>query len=280
MLQQGSYDNYCRYSSAPHKLSRAEHDAHDAVFQRLYRGILDGALPWGADAEVAAALDVHSPLSHDARPLNRAAHPLSDATLADMAEDQVPSIGLIAPDRVLGPLSEERPPRGARQLAGAVMSFAPLLEQGVAPVTRVIYQKPRPPTPLSTTIRAMARTPPMIWRREGERIAPLLPLAARMIPPGPVPGLPDAPVVIGRAVPWVGGWWLAAAMPLHAPPPVAILTRRMHLELHRMRRHERRLSWEDLLRERGEVLYRTSCEWAWWTDKDAILACWRALFTR
>ena len=50
----------------------------------------------------------------------------------------------------------------------------------------------------------------------------------------------------------------------------------MTFELRRLRRHDRRLTWEDLLRERAEVVYRTACEWSWLHHEDATLALWRA----
>jgi hypothetical protein len=54
----------------------------------------------------------------------------------------------------------------------------------------------------------------------------------------------------------------------------------MMLELQRLRRHERRLTWEDLLRERAEVVYRTACEWSWLHHEAETRALWAAASPR
>ncbi len=68
--------------------------------------------------------------------------------------------------------------------------------------------------------------------------------------------------------------WLACALPLPGLPPRDVLVRRLALEQNRLRRHDRRTSLEDLLRDRAEVLYRTCCEWWYEQDADATLALW------
>ena len=47
-------------------------------------------------------------------------------------------------------------------------------------------------------------------------------------------------------------------------------------ELMRLRRFERRITWEDVLRDRGEVLYRSVCELLWLEEetREALSACW------
>ena len=91
----------------------------------------------------------------------------------------------------------------------------------------------------------------------------MLPLGERFIPQGQVTGVPDVPAVIGRLIASKTGPHLVAALPLIRTPPVDVIQRRLWLEYLRLRRRERRLSWEDLLRERGEVLYRSCFEWLW-----------------
>lgn len=282
-MQPGSYDNYVRFSTTRSLLSPAEHGAVDAEFCRLYRQILDGDAPWGAEAAAVAALGLGAPIRHDSRPLNEASSPIADPILAEMSEDQVPDIGVVAPDRVLGPMVEGDLPRPMLRLAGAVMGFAPIIRGGVMPVARVIYQKPRPPTSLSSPVRSIARAPVMIWEQSDAGLRPLLPLSDRLralfcsgrprvcVPPT------EGAVLIGRGTPIEGGgWWLAVCLTLPHPPPADIMLRRMMLELHRLRRHERRLTWEDLLRERAEVVYRTACEWSWLHHEAETRALWAA----
>jgi hypothetical protein len=104
----------------------------------------------------------------------------------------------------------------------------------------------------------------MLWSiQPGGTVLPVLPLGERQVPDGPVAGLPDAPGVIGRAV-WTGaGWHMHCGLPMPELPPAGPLLDRLDLELMRVRRRERRLTWEVLLRERSEVLYRSACEWLW-----------------
>ena len=102
----------------------------------------------------------------------------------------------------------------------------------------------------------------MIWCiGGGDTVRPHLPLAPLAVPDGPVAGLPTTPAVVGRAVRTPDGWRLVAGLPMPQVPPADPVRARLKLELIRLRRRERRLTWEDLLRERSEVLYRTACEW-------------------
>ncbi|MEL6348863.1 MAG: hypothetical protein AAFV53_37510 [Myxococcota bacterium] len=269
------YAQYARYIRAAAPLPEAEHDALDRQFQILYRDVLDGTQPWSALTPVVAALALDEPRPHDVRPLNPSPQILADGILSDTAEDQVPDIGLIAPDRVLGPFADEPIPRAIRQAAGAVMAFAPLLQQGTSPVARAVHQKPRFPTEISSALRAIARTPPMLWQVEKGALRPLLPLSTQMIPTGDL-GVDAGTVAIGRAVPLQGGGaWLACQLRLPIAPATAPLIRRLQLELWRLRRLDRRVSWEDMLRERSEVLYRAACEWSWLHDADAVLTLWQ-----
>ena len=83
-------------------------------------------------------------------------------------------------------------------------------------------------------------------------------------------GIVDADaVVVGRAVPRADGRWMGlAALGLPEPPPARVLARRLKLEMWRLLRHERRATWEDLLRRRSEVLYRTCATWCWLRTED------------
>jgi len=192
-----------------------------------------------------------------------ASHPITDLVLAEMAEDQLPDIGLLAPDAILGPFADDRLSAHIRRQAGAVMALSPILTHGRPPVARVLHQRPRPRTPFKTSIRAIAKTPPMIWRHLNGVLTPTLPLSPQMIPQYPVHSVPNSPAVIGRCVFHPDGAWLACVIPLPQAPPAEIIMRRMLLEVYRLRRHDRRVSWEDVLRQRADVLTRTACEWCW-----------------
>ena len=120
--------------------------------------------------------------------------------------------------------------------------------------------------------------PAMLWcQEEPQRLRPALPLGPHFVPAAEVAGLGDAPVWIGKAVPTrAGPTWLVAGLPFPGLPPLDVVKRRLRLEYIRLRRHERRLTVEDLLRERSEVLYRVACEWWFEQDADAVLKLWRS----
>lgn len=267
------YRRYC-----PHKppLSKTEHAARDLIFQAQYRAVLSGVVPWAALEEAAAALGIVAPLRLDRRPTPRSDGPLPETTLAEICEDYVPDIGVIAPDRVLGPFSEEPLPRWLRTLSGAVMAFSPQLRGGMMPLARAVIKKPRPKTALADAIRAAVRAPPMLWRVSGDRLHPALPLSERQQPTERCDGIPaGVSALIGRAVPRDdGSAWLVGVLPLPRCPDPAIIRRRLMAEVWRLRRHDLRVSWEDMLRERGEILYRTTCEWLWLHEPASVRALW------
>jgi len=274
----GSYADYrahCSRVGQTPALDEAEHRIWDDRFERTYRAILDGEAHPGAIEEAARALLVWGRRTHDRRPLAPSGHLISDAQFSDMAENQLPQVGQVAPDRVLGPWADENLPRWVRVVAAAVMAFSPEVPPGVPAWARALKRRPRPAQDQRTAVRAIARVPPMLWRIEGPgRALPHLPLGQRQTPDGPIQGLPDTPAVLGRAV-WTGtGWALSGALPLPLLPPAEVLTRRLDLELLRIRRRERRLTWEVLLRERPELLYRTACEWLWVRLRDTAEVPW------
>lgn len=243
-------------------LDAATHDEVDGDFERVYRSILDGECALETIAPLAERLLVWGATRHDRRPLSVAPVAVDDRTLSDMAENQLPQVGSTAPDRILGPWADEPLPRWMRVVAAAAMCFVPEVPPGVPSWARSIKRRPRPSHAIRASIRAAARTPPMIWCiGKGDMVQPLLALSPLAVPDGPVAGLPTTPAVVGRAVHTADGWHLVAGLPLPRVPPAESLEVRLRLELIRLRRRERRLSWEDLLRERSEVLYRTACEW-------------------
>ena len=76
--------------------------------------------------------------------------------------------------------------------------------------------------------------------------------------------------------------WITARLPAEALQNSRTFRRKkcytplVDLELQRLRRHDRRLTWEDLLRDRPEVLYRTACEWIWMHDgPDSTSRLWQ-----
>jgi hypothetical protein len=265
LFMAGDYGDYLTHGTrigAAKLLDESRYLNLDARFEALYRALLDGEHVYGELSKVARALLVWGAPTHDRRPAPIVPHVLDDRDLALMAEDQLSQLGIIAPDRILGPFADAVLPRSLRVVAGAAMCFAPEVPPGVPAWSRVIKRPPRPPRDVRMALRAMARVPPMVWRiGSDDMVDPYLPVAPSVVPTGPVTGLPPTPGVVGRMVPGPDGWVLVAGLPLPALPPAESLSARLHLELLRLRRRERRLSFEDLLRDRGEVLYRSCAEW-------------------
>ena len=122
---------------------------------------------------------------------------------------------------------------------------------------------------------AMLRAPTLLWYGGG--LEPALPISDRWVPTGAVSGLPDAPAFVGRIYKVSSvGWHACCVLPLPLRPDPAPLSARLRLELMRLRRFERRMTWEDLLRDRGEVVYRSVCETLWLQEetRQALEACW------
>jgi len=261
----------------PARLTEDEFLAADRAFLAAYFGILAGRRPWGATDAAAHKLVVDHDLRHDLRPARPAMAPIADDIICDLAEDWVPSLGLMAPPRVLGPWAMLDLPRRLRVLCGAVMSFAPVFPPSIRPMSRPGRTKPKVDGAIKSGLIAVLRAPMMLWKPgPGGTLEPLLPIARRSPPEGPVTGVPDAPCVLGRAVQHPDGWWLACALPLPTTPNPDILLRRMVLEYQRLRRHDRRMTWEDVLRDRGELLIRTACEWLWVHEPDGVMPMWEA----
>ncbi len=274
----GSHSDYlchaARLGLSVGLLDEVDYAALDLKFEQVYRAVLDGAAGMADIEALSEPLLTAGPLKHDGRPPGVALREVSDVVLADIAENQLPQVGLVGPDRILGPWSDEPIPQWLRIQVGAVMAFVPEVEPGVPPWARTVKRKPRPEKEVRQSLRVMARTPPSLWSVQGNTLTSLLPLGRHFIPDGPVRNVPSVPAVIGRVVSDEQGYFLAASIPLIRTPPPDIILQRVRLEWMRLRRRERRLSIEDTLRERSEVLYRSCLEWLWLQMADDNAQAW------
>ena len=265
--------------SAAWDLDAAALAAWDAEFLRVHGAVLDGRATVAELAAVAARHGLDVPFRSDRRSPVPVGRVLPDEVIADLAADLVPDLGLVAVDRVLGPWADLSPPRRVRRAASTVMAYAPLTRQGVRPAARARETKPLIALWIRSGLKAVHMAPPMLWRvQEDGSLEPRLPLAGGWRPTGPVSGLPPgADQVVGRAVHHKGGWWLACGLPVGpVPDDLSALMARLSVAGWRLRRHEPRLTWEDLLRDRGEVLYRALCEWGWHEWPEALWHSWQA----
>ena len=253
------YENYVAYAPPPH-LDEAAYERAVVAFDAGTRAILEGRAPWSALPEMAVAAGVAGPVRHDRRSPPAAPRAIEILDLAELTEDTVPDVGVLV-ERVLGPFANGSLPRSLVAIAAAMLALSPISFPRMRPIDRAIdMRKPRPAVEVRASLKALARAPTSLWKRDGDRWESLLPLAPAFLPVGPMDG-PPSPFAVGRAVRGPDGWWLAAALPLPAAPAASVVVRRMELELLRARLWERRATWEDALRDHGEVVARTCCEW-------------------
>jgi hypothetical protein len=231
----------------------------ETTFERLCTEVLQGQRAWH-DPELRAAardLRVDGPPRHDRRPpLRIATREIPDSLLAEVTEDFLPDAGVLVP-RVLGRDPWEVDAESYR-VAAAVLCFVPATADGRRPLDRWIDEDGRDRDEVRAA-RALDAYPPGVFV-DG---VPLLPRPPRWCPTGPAP----RGVVVAR--PWrvddgddARPWRWSMVLPLPAVPDRPVLARRIVLELWRARVHERRMSVEDLLRARPEVLVRAACEGA------------------
>ncbi len=267
-----SWEDHRAWTAAPYP-DRETWQAADDRWQALVWEVLRGQRAW-ADPELLAAttaLGLDGPLRHDRRPLPTSGVVPTLDLLCDLVEDWMPDGTEAGADVVLGPWADEDPDRELRKLAAAVLLHGRTHLHGRRTLDAWLRDLVKPPPPLKRALRALDRTPPMLWRISGATWTPALPLAPAACPEGPVEGTPvgltEDPVshVVARLLRLEDGRSVAIApLGLPAVPPTEVLMRRLVLVLWRHRRTNRRASWEDALRARPEVLYRTCATWCWW----------------
>lgn len=260
--ERGSHDNHVTLGG---RLGRIEHDELDASFLDVWREVVRGEAEESDLTPLAAALSIPTKRTHDSRPPQVGPFPVTDVVLADIVEDTLPDVGLVAADRLLGPWADERFRRELVCAAAVHLCWLPMLDHNGSPCDRWANNGRKPTIAMRKSVRAVSKAPPMLWTRDWK---PLLPLLDHFVPDGPVSGrvVPlagEQEVVLARVTPTSEGWHCNGAIGLPSTPPLDRLLRRLDLELLRSRRHERRMTWEVFLRARPEVLYRASTSWCW-----------------
>lgn len=260
------YENYRKWTSGT--LSETEYAQADSAFMAHYRSILQGEQPMESAQldQLCRTLEVDLDLTHDWRVPLPQARGIPDWKIAQFAEDYVPDAPLLM-ERFLGPYAEH----GARALQVPALAQTALLltlANASSPALRFRNARPRPEVLDRKAVGALIQAPAMIWDAEWK---PLLPLYRSWRPTGrvhasPVPLRPEAPggLILARLIHHEDGSCSAnMAISIPSAPSAAWLTRRMRLELLRLRRHDRRANWETVLRKRSEVLYRSCAIWNW-----------------
>lgn len=240
------YAEFVQGSLSPAEQLAAERGFHDAV-----QSWLAGAGPYAALQPFVDALVLDGrprwdgKEHHDSRPLLPADVELPDEVLADLVEDEVPDAGVLL-ERITGDPY-------ARPTVGAMAALAWV--ETLGPRRRAVdaWADDERDRPLVQTMNRVDRAPPCLYV---DGVAQL-PLNAKMVPPAGPPG-----VYVARAYRVGAGWAFSSRVDLPALPDLAVLQRRIRVELWRLRVQERRSTWEDALRKRSEVLYRAAAEGA------------------
>ena len=241
----------------------------DDAFATAWNRAMRGAASFDQLRAVAAAAGLDGPLTHDWEAAEPATQVVPDSLLAAVLEDFVPDVVPLL-DVVLGPWADERPDRTLRIAAAASLSQVPVLSPTISAMRAWANRPPKPDLALRASVWAARDAPPMLWATSDTTPwTPLLPLAPCWKPDTPT-ALPAArlggtELALARLYPCADGQWRAsAAIGLPSGVPVARVRTRMEAELWRLRRSGRKATWEDALRARPQVLYRSCATWSWW----------------
>ena len=193
---------------------------------------------------------------------------LDNQLLAALCEDRIPDIGAYATDRVFGPLSDNLNNSAAHAvLAAAVLFFSPTAPHHTSPAGRACDDRPKLPANVRTAIMTVAKSPALLWKvLPNQHIQPLLPISSHLCPQQTVKHLPNSPFMIAR-VAWTPTPHAYCVLPL-STVHIDNIFYRLWLEWLRVQRHTIKICWEDLLRFRSELLYRSVGEYLYRTQKD------------
>ncbi len=243
VFRPGNPMNYAEFVGGPLSAAAllvAERAFHDAVQAWLGgEGTFEALLPF-VDL---LALDPFE--HHDKRPILPAEVPLPDEVLADVVEDEVPDSGVLV-ERITGD-----PYRLGTTGEMAAVAWLETLGKNRRAVDA--WADDERDRALVRAMNRIDRAPPCLYVNG----APQLPLNRKMIPAdGP------AGVYVARAYLVGTEWAFSTKVDLPAIPDLSAFNRRLRVELWRLRVLERRCTWEDMLRQRSEVVYRAASEGA------------------
>ena len=210
----------------------------------------------------ADKLSLCTAIKHETDPCPVAKTTLSNAFLADVCEDYIPQIGLYSIELIAGSkhyLFRNQSTR-LRQLCGAVCSTMPLLKHGQSPLSKLFSQRPKTPKHVHSSLCSHRKTPPSIWHRSSSGCRSLLPLAPQYLPAqnSQIKTETNQPLFIAKLIKLgKSSWQTALEQPLNASTlDIQRILERLLIEWIRYLRHNPSLHWEDLLRDRADLIYR------------------------
>lgn len=200
----------------------------------------------------------------------------SDAQLARIAADLCPAAGMEASDRVLGPWADERLPARVRQVALAVLCFAPPDGDRLSPAHQWSRRQPLPSVEERARVRAVGLAPLSAWQATQQAdgrwlVTDPLDLDPRHRPGSPVLvrdpaelGVGTTATLFARIAHTEDGPVASAPLLVRPSVPDALLRAWADLLVLRVRLSDPGRTFEAVLRGRGCDLARRGAEWAWW----------------
>jgi len=182
--------------------------------------------------------------------------------LSNICEDYIPHIGLFIDEL----LWAETYRGDLRVLGGAIASTLPLMKHGHTPLYKIANQHPRLRPPLHQSLTAHYRTPTMLWQKSGSTAIPMLPLG-KQYHPNKVDNIDDieSDFFIAKVIHIDNQQYTGTLAHLVLPVDNGLalqsfLQNRLQIAWYRYRRHNSKICYEDILRERSDILYRSAFE--------------------
>ena len=234
---------------------------HDATFFDLYkRAIMEGefsTIEWTQWANLC-----HIPITpwiENSAPV-RAQTLLSLELMSNICEDYIPHIGLFMDELLWN--GQNR--LDLWMLGGAIASTLPLLKHSHCPLYKISEQQPKLRESLHKSLTAHHRTPTMLWQREGDTAIPMLPIGKQYIP-DKVDNLDSihSQFFIAKIIYMTGDtshWNANFILPVSRESVFELqsfLQTRLLIAWFRYRRHNNKICFEDILRERSDLIYRS-----------------------
>ena len=237
---------------------------HDATFFNLYeRAVTLGEFSLEEWSQWADICGIPTTLWQENCAPVRAQTLLSLELMSNICEDYVPHIGLFMDELLWN--GQNRVDLWI--LGGAIAATLPLLKHSHCPLYKVAEQHPKLREPLHRSLTAHHRTPTMLWKKTGHTAKNLLPLGKQYIP-STIDNLDciQTEYFIAKIIYMTGdtSHWNANFI-LPVPTTVAsdlqsYLHTRLLIAWFRYRRHNSKICFEDILRERSDIIYRSVFE--------------------
>ena len=273
VLKSPTFETFCQHRQS--SLSQMEFNTLEQRFFYLYHQYIQGLTydqtQW---SDWTKQYSLSHVFEHDISPPLSASVQIPLTFLSDLSEDYLPEIGSFYHSLIWGAVGEDLLHRHMKILAGAVCSTLPLLQYHHSPAAKAFDQRPKLPEQIHQSLSTHCRTPAMLWSIEKNAVHPLLPIASQYSPTGPIHNLPATQFMIAKIIQVDHQWTAHFVFPFeHLGSLVEELSLRLQIEWLRGQRHCSTLVFEDILRDRADILYRYAAEHLFDTSKEELIWC-------